>query len=182
MAAISLVIPSRVYLPGYIAALETGWSPSNTHDLHKEHLTSIRRDADTFLKDLVGPTATFSHPDGTVTPRLPDKLFWIWDGEFCGVIGLRWQSGTDELPDYVRGHIGYAIVPWKRRLGYATQALRMILAEARAVGLTRVFLTTDVDNIASRTVIERNGGVAIGPSTPPTGHFETGETGYWIEL
>ncbi len=183
MAAISLVVPSRAYLPGYIAALETGWSPDNTQDVHAEQLVSIRRDADAFLKDLISFDGPIRHADGSVTPRLPNKLFWIWDGEFCGIIGLRWQAGTEELPPNVRGHIGYAIVPWKRRRGYATEALRMILPEARSAELTRVFLTTDADNVASRAVIERNGGVAVGPNTPPpTGNFEAGETGYWIAL
>jgi predicted acetyltransferase len=41
----------------------------------------------------------------------------MWDGEFCGSIGLRWLPGTEELPPHCLGHIGYAVVPWKRRLG-----------------------------------------------------------------
>jgi predicted acetyltransferase len=183
MPWISLVIPSRTYLPGYVAALETGWSPDNTQDIHEEHLVSIRRDADAFLQDLVSVTGTIRHADGTVTPRLPNKLFWIWDGEFSGIIGLRWQAGTDALPSYLRGHIGYAVVPWKRRRGYATRALAQTLPEARAAGLKRVFITADEDNIASRRVIEKNGGVPVGPNTPPpTGMVTLGSLGYWIEL
>ena len=55
----------------------------------------------------------------------------MWDGEFCGSIGFRWQPGTSTLPPYVLGHIGYAVVPWKRGRGYATQALALLLPEAR---------------------------------------------------
>jgi predicted acetyltransferase len=183
MAALSLVIPSLRYLPGYVDALNTGWSPDNTQDIHGEQLTSIRRDAAAFIADLRGGTGPIRHADGRMTARLPDKMFWLWDGEFCGVIGLRWQIGTHDLPPYVRGHIGYAVVPWKRRRGYAAAALGMVLDEARAVGLERVFLTADEDNVASRRVIERNGGILIGPDTiPPTGRFEPGEVGYWIML
>jgi predicted acetyltransferase len=182
MTALSLVIPSLRYLPGYVAALETGWSPDNTQDIHAEQLASIRRDAGAFLADLLGGGTT-RHADGRVTARLPDKMFWLWDGEFCGVIGLRWQNGSHDLPPYCRGHIGYAVVPWKRRRGYASTAVAMVLDEARAVGLARVFLTADRDNIASRRVIERKGGVLLGPDTPPpTGRFEAGEVGYWIAL
>src|SRR2546430_6881442 len=35
-------------------------------------------------------------PDGSVVPRLPGYRKWIWDGEFCGVIGFRWQPGRSE--------------------------------------------------------------------------------------
>jgi predicted acetyltransferase len=183
MAQLTLVNPSRAYLLGYVAALKTGWSPDNTQDIHAEQLASIRRDTDAFLKDLLGAGSTIRHTDGTVTSRLPDKMFWLWDGEFCGIVGLRWQEGGEELPPYVHGHIGYGVVPWKRRRGYATTALALILAEARQIGLRRVFLVADEDNLASRRVIERNGGVLSGPdSRRATGQLDSGEVGYWIEL
>jgi hypothetical protein len=50
---------------------------------------------------------------------------------------------------------------WKRRRGYATQALRDILPDAKAEGLQFVEITTDPDNTASQRVIEANGGVLI---------------------
>jgi len=43
-------------------------------------------------------------PDGSVARRLPGYRRWIWDGEFAGVIGLRWQPGTADLPPHVLGH------------------------------------------------------------------------------
>jgi predicted acetyltransferase len=91
-------------------------------------------------------------------PKLPFISRWMWDGEFCGSISLRWQAGTDELPPFVLGHVGYAVVPWKRGRGHATEALRLTLDEARRVGLGRLQITTDPANQASRRVIERNGG------------------------
>ena len=54
-------------------------------------------------------------PDGTQVARLPGFVRWMWDGEFCGQIGFRWQFGTEALPPHCLGHIGYAVVPWKRR-------------------------------------------------------------------
>jgi predicted acetyltransferase len=83
----------------------------------------------------------------------------LWDGEFCGSIGFRWQPGSAELPPHCLGHIGYAVVPWKQGLGYATLALRQLLPEARAEGLPYVEITTDRANIGSQRVIEANGGV-----------------------
>jgi predicted acetyltransferase len=183
MSAISLVTPGPAYLASYVAALRTGWSPDNTRDVHEEQLISIRRNTDAFLKDLIAMEGPIRHADGTITARLPNKMFWIWDGEFCGMIGLRWQAGNDALPPYVSGHIGYSVVPWKRRLGYASQALAMVLNEARGIGLRRVFVSADTGNLASRGVIEKNCGVALGPGSPPaTGKIEPGAIGYWIEL
>jgi predicted acetyltransferase len=92
---------------------------------------------------------------------------WIWDGEFCGSIGFRWQPGTSELPPHVLGHIGYAVVPWKRGQGYATEALGLMLPYARAEGLSYVEITTDPDNLGSQRVILANGGLLVGPYRKP---------------
>src|SRR6478672_8120959 len=80
------------------------------------------------------------------------------DTEFCGSISIRWQPGTAELPPHCLGHIGYAVVPWKRGRGYATLALGLLLPDARLEGLPYVEITTDETNVASRKVIEANGG------------------------
>jgi predicted acetyltransferase len=159
-----LVWPSREYLPSYVAALERGWSPDHTRGLAatKEELRRIAQDADAYLASLVDREARGDPivlPDGTRVPRLPGYNRWLWDGEFCGRIGIRWQPGTEALPPHCLGHIGYAVVPWKQRRGYATRALRDMLQEARAEGLRYVEITTDPDNVGSQRVIEANGGV-----------------------
>ncbi|HSO04292.1 MAG TPA: GNAT family N-acetyltransferase, partial [Candidatus Limnocylindrales bacterium] len=65
------------------------------------------------------------------------------------------------------GHIGYSVVPWKRRRGYATAALAAMLPIAAAEGLPIVDITTDVDNVASQRVILANGGVLVERFTKP---------------
>src|SRR5262245_32747508 len=169
-----LVWPSREYLPGYIAALERGWSPDNLRGLAaaREELERIARDADAFLASLVDSEATsgpITLPDGTRVPRLPGYRRWLWDGEFCGSIVFRWQRGTEALPSYCLGHIGYSVVPWKQRRGYATRALREVLRDAKAEGLRYVEITTAPDNVPSQRGIEANGGVFVEEFiTPPT--------------
>lgn len=167
-----LVWPSSLHLPGYVSALERGWSPDNVRGdaAAKEELARIAADPEDFLarqvdREAKGDAVTL--PDGSTVPRLPGFRRWIWDGEFCGVISLRWQRGTEALPPHCLGHIGYAVVPWKRRCGYATQALRLTLPEAKAEGLKYVEITTDPDNIASVRVIEANGGVLVERFTKP---------------
>ena len=160
-----LVRPAVEHLPSYVAALERGWSP-NTMDASagQKQLEEIRRDPSAFLDgmvDLEAKGAPIPLPDGTTVPRLPGYHHWIWDGEFCGSISFRWQPGTTELPPHCLGHVGYTVVPWKRGLGYATRALALLLQELRFEGLDYVELTCDVTNVASRRVIESNGGVPI---------------------
>jgi predicted acetyltransferase len=94
-------------------------------------------------------------------PRLPGYVLWMWDGEFCGLIGFRWQPGTVALPEHVLGHIGYVVVPWKQRRGYATRALGLVLPRAREEGLEYVELTTDEDNLASQKVMRAHGAVFV---------------------
>jgi predicted acetyltransferase len=161
-----LVWPSREYLPSYVAALERGWSPDNLRGqlAARDELNRIAANADSFLASLVDIEAAggpITLPDGTEAARLPGYRRWLWDGEFCGSIGLRWQPGTEALPPYCLGHIGYAVVPWKQRLGYATRALREVLPDARARGLRYVELTTVTGNVASERVMQANGGVLI---------------------
>lgn len=160
-----LVWPAAQYLPGYIHALQQGWSPDNLRpQAAAEQLARIAEDPTRFLAEQVdreakGPPITL--PNGRTVPRLPGYSQWMWDGEFCGSIGFRWQPGTTELPPYCLGHIGYSVVPWKRQRGYATRALQLLLPQARGEGLAYVELTSDADNLASRRVIEANGGELI---------------------
>jgi len=162
----TLVWPAREYLSSYVDALERGWSPDNLRGeaAAREELRRIAADPDAFVASLVDLDAIGDPivlPDGTAVKRLPCYRRWMWDGEFCGSIGFRWKPGTEELPPHCLGHIGYGVVPWKRRRGYAASALKAQLVEARATGLRYVEITTTPHNIASQGVIEANGGVLI---------------------
>jgi len=88
------------------------------------------------------------------------------------------------LNDFLRetgGHIGYAVVPEFRRRGYATEILRQSLVIARdQIGLDRVLVTCDDENVGSIRTIEKNGGalddVRSGPNDPKP------KRRYWIVL
>jgi len=172
---VELVRPATEHLAGFVHALRNGWSPNNQRPeaAAAEALAHIERDAAGFLAELVdveakGPPVTL--PDGSKAPRLPGFARWLWDGEFCGAISLRWQPGTSALPATCPGHIGYAVVPWKRARGYATRALALLLPEARAQGLAYVELTTLADNAVSQRVIQANGGRLVERFTQPLVH------------
>lgn len=167
----NLVWPAREYLAGYITALQRGWSPDNLRqEAAREELARIAANADAFLASLVDREAIgepFVFPDGSSVPRLPGYRMWMWDGEFSGATSLRWQPGTEELPPYCLGHVGYSVVPWKRGRGYAKQALAEMLERAAAEGLRYVEITTRVDNEPSQRVILANGGVLDEEFTAP---------------
>jgi predicted acetyltransferase len=158
-----LVWPALEYLDSYQSALKQGWGADNTRPLESAHeeLEKIASDPAQFVASLVDREArgaSITLPDGSQVPRLPGYRKWMWDGEFCGSIGFRWQPGTEVLPEYCLGHIGYSVVAWKQRRGYATEALRQLLLEALALGMKYVVLTTDPGNVASQKVILAQGG------------------------
>ncbi len=181
-----LVYPAESHLPSYAAALEQGWSPDNLRpEAGREELEAIRRDPAKFIAEQVDREANgppIDLPDGRQVARLPGYHKWMWDGDFCGTIGFRWQPGTTDLPPTCLGHIGYSVVPWKRGQGFATKALTLLLPDARLEGLPWVELTTDESNAASRRVIEANGGVVVEHFLKPPGYGGAPSVKYRIAL
>ncbi|MBO9626875.1 MAG: GNAT family N-acetyltransferase [Microbacterium sp.] len=93
-------------------------------------------------------------PEGAVY----NDLYWLVDdGEVVAFLSFR-----HTLNEWLReagGHIGYAVRPSRRRQGYATAALALGLERAREIGLDRVLVTCDDDNVGSYRTIENAGGV-----------------------
>ncbi len=113
-------------------------------------------------------------PDGHVANSL-----FVADvgGVVVGRLSLR-HSLNDALLT-VGGHIGYGVLPAHRRKGYATAMLHHALPLARELGLTRVLVTCDEDNIASRKIIEACGGVYENSYTLD---IDVPKRRYWIDL
>jgi predicted acetyltransferase len=89
---------------------------------------------------------------------VPCTTWWWVQGPTCfGRIALRHHL-TTQLRES-GGHIGYDVRPTARRQGQATAMLRAVLPHARTMGIDNVLVTCDANNVASRRVIETNGGV-----------------------
>lgn len=77
--------------------------------------------------------------------------------KIVGAIGLRWQ----EVPVLMKfgGLIGYSIRPSERGKGYATRVLQLALEKFKDLNKEKVLITCKDFNIASKRVIEKNGGI-----------------------
>ena len=97
-------------------------------------------------------------------------------GRLVGRTSIRHELNEHLLVE--GGHIGYAVLREHRRRGYATEILRQSLVLARALGVERVLVTCDDDNLGSATVIERCGGRFDSLSKAEDGHAVRR---YWID-
>ena len=92
---------------------------------------------------------------------VPQTAYWLVEGDKA----LGWLSLRHYLNKNLRrigGHIGYEISPKFRGKGYGNEILRLGLLKAAQKGIKKVFITCDEDNIRSKKIIERNGGVQEG--------------------
>ena len=78
------------------------------------------------------------------------------DNKLVGLIDLRHRLSPFLLK--YGGHIGYSVAVDERRKGYAKQMLMLLLDECRKLGLEKVLLTCDKENIGSRKTILSGGG------------------------
>ena len=81
----------------------------------------------------------------------------VEDDKLLGMIDIR-----HKLNEYLfnfGGHIGYSIRKSERRKGYAKETLGQALGKCREMGLDKVLITCDKENIASASTIKSQGGV-----------------------
>ncbi|STQ91166.1 GNAT family N-acetyltransferase [Iodobacter fluviatilis] len=163
---IILTTPNSTLLPSYISALERSWTRDGDHDPEgaSAQLARIAQNAEEFLASLTdlegaGPPVVLN--DGSTVPRLSRARYWISDGEFAGDLSLRWQKGTSDLPAYCLGHLGYAVLPWKRGRNYAAQAILQLAPLAQSHGLSWIDIAMGIDNLASRRSAEKAGAVLL---------------------
>lgn len=91
---------------------------------------------------------------------VPNSVFFLLDegkDRLLGAVDIRHYLNDALLKD--AGHIGDGIRPSERRKGYATELVRLALNECRRLGISRVLMVCDKDNIGSIKSIVRNGGV-----------------------
>ena len=117
---------------------------------------AIRRndyhDFDSYLENL----ETKDNSEGFV----PDSTFFCLDTErdiFVGAVNIRHYLTEGLLLN--GGHIGDGVRPSERRKRIATKMIGLALEECRKLGISRVLMVCDKQNIGSAKSIQNNGGV-----------------------
>lgn len=105
-------------------------------------------------------------------------LVGVVDGQVVGRISIR-HCLTDYL-ERIGGHVGYGVIPSCRKQGFAAEMLRQSLPVCASIGLARVLVTCDVNNLGSRRVIEKCGGVLENITNEP--ELESQKRRYWIDI
>jgi len=166
--AARLVAPSSRYRVSFLAALAEFHEEDRHRELDEAVLAgpdefarfaaALRADADSpgaqarYVWSLRGKEPPYRR-DGYVRQTV---LWWVTDDEYLGRLHLRHRLTVHLL--YEGGHIGYEVRPSARRRGHATAMLAAALPLAADLGIERVLIDCDPANVASRRVIEKNGG------------------------
>ena len=91
---------------------------------------------------------------------VPDSTFFCLDEErdiMVGAVNIRHRLNEALLLN--GGHIGDGVRPSERRKGVATRMIALALQECKKIGINKVLMVCDKENIASAKSIINNGGV-----------------------
>ena len=91
---------------------------------------------------------------------VPDSTFFCLDTErniFVGAVNIRHYLNEKLIVG--SGHIGDGIRPSERLKGYGTRMIALALEECKKLGIVKVLMCCDKDNIASAKTIIKNGGI-----------------------
>lgn len=148
-----LVLPSTRYKASFITAIKEYQEDGLAQYLDLD-IENLQNNFESYVQGILVQSEGKNLPEGYV----PVTRYWLVDNsEFIGRFEIR-----HELNVFLRkegGHIGYDIRPTKRKQGYGSIGLELTLLKARQLGLKKVLLTCDMDNLASRKIIEKCGGV-----------------------
>lgn len=170
---LSLIKPDTKYKRQYMEMMES-WKSAGEQPAPWV-LAEDYSDFNAMVKKFEG----YSQGLGAGEAFVPNTTYWLYESDsdkIVGAVNIR-HSLSDSLHKYW-GHIGYGIRPDERRKGYATQALHLALDKCRGLGLEKIMVSCDKDNIGSAKVIMSNGGVLENEVE----HGGKVIQRYWIEL
>ena len=110
---------------------------------------------------------------------VPDSTFFCLDEErniIVGAVNIRHYLNEALLLN--GGHIGDGVRPSERRKGIATRMIALALDECRKLGIEKVLMVCNKENIGSAKSIRNNGGVLENEIVVDG----VTEQRYWIEL
>ncbi len=155
-AGLRLVKPCEEYLYSYLEACR------EFRALHNRTLAFVH-DPDAFddwKHTIFSKYADAERGIGLREGWVPSTTFWSVDESgYVGTGSIRHRL-TAAL-EVFGGHIGYSIRPGRWNQGYGTAQLRLLLREARKLGIDPALITCDLNNPASARVMLKNGGTLI---------------------
>jgi predicted acetyltransferase len=111
------------------------------------------RDFDTYIKG-------FANENREEAGHVPGTTLFCLDTDrnlFIGAVNIRHYLNEALLLN--GGHIGDGIRPSERRKGYATKMIGLALEVCRSLGISKVLMVCDKENIGSAKSIINNGGI-----------------------
>ncbi len=110
---------------------------------------------------------------------VPDSTFFCLDEDRNIVVGaVNIRHYLNEALLLNGGHIGDGVRPSERRKGIATKMISLALDECRKLGIQKVLMVCDKDNVGSAKSIRNNGGILENEIIVDG----VVEQRYWIEL
>lgn len=122
----------------------------------KYYYTKYKKALEKF-KDYLNDLYSYSVGQDLLQGEVTTSTFWLIDtNEVVGVVRVRHEEVDNA------GHIGYDISPDYRKKGYGSLILKLALEQAINIGMDEVILTCNIENIASKKIIEKNDGKLLG--------------------
>ncbi len=144
--------------------------------LERAFYSEAIRDVRGYILRLRGLARGANVPIGYV----PSTTYWLTRAGRTIVATSNLRHSLTPMLLHEGGHIGYGARPSERRKGYATLICALTIQRAVEMGLDRVLITCDADNVASARVIEKNGGVLENQVVSrQSGKLKNR---YWVEL
>jgi len=110
------------------------------------------------VQEYIERTERNTKGEGLPFDMVPSSTFWLIDNDqFVAHVNIRHHL-TPRLT-LLGGHIGYAVRPSMHGKGYGSKLLELALPKAKGLSIAQALITCDPPNVASRKIIEKNGGV-----------------------
>ena len=150
---LKLILPSKKYEESYNSLIKEAYDYGD----YQEMGNSLIRDNETF-NSMLQRINNRRFGKNIAKCDVPSTIYRIiCENEIVGTIDLRHKLNKSYFEKY--GHIAYYIKPSKRNNKIATNALKLALNKYKKMYVKKILITCYSDNIFSRKVILKNGGI-----------------------
>lgn len=175
MGNVRLVEPSMAYRHAYMDFYED-WMTEGTDAVVPWVVAQDPQDFEAYLAFLSSADSEEKLKDDAFVPH---STYWLINEseEVVGAVNIRHRLNEKLLNS--GGHIGYGIRPSRRGKGYASLQLAEALKITKTMGIDRVLIVCDEDNVASERTIRGAGGMLDSFFTKENGEVVKR---FWVEI